>query len=137
MMHQPWILENGGKCNPLFQNYFSSVKQFVESEGCIPLESHVQELACFDHILVLKPLQHSHIPRDSFTDQSIKQALKEQLQLYIDSSIDFTNEEFLNLTVLLKKLANESASKVATDIMVLSNSLDYEKHYDLIGIAAL
>lgn len=121
----------------LFQNYFSSVKQLVESEGYIPLESHVQELACFNHILVLKPLQHSQMPRDSFTGQSIKQALKEQLKLCIDSSIDFTNKEFLSLTVLLKKLANVSASKVATDIMVLSNSLDYAKRRVLIGIAAL
>lgn len=76
---EPWILGNGINVTNLFTEYRQRIEQFVKSEGFIPLESHVQELAAFNHILILKPLQHSKMMRGVFTDENIKHIINEQV----------------------------------------------------------
>ncbi|ORE02358.1 hypothetical protein BCV72DRAFT_53925 [Rhizopus microsporus var. microsporus] len=136
---EPWILENGINVTNLFTEYRQHVKQFVESEGFIPLESHVQELAALNHILILKPLQHSKMMREVFTDEHIKHALNEQVRMSIGLSLDFTSEDLMRLNLILKQLTNHTQSiyRITIDILLFSNSLTYEKRRVLIGIALL
>lgn len=81
---EPWILENGINVTNLFNEYYQRIEQFVKSESLIPLETHVQELSALNHILVLKPLQHSKMMREMFTDENIKYIINEQVQMSIE-----------------------------------------------------
>lgn len=132
-------MENGINVTTLFTEYYKRVEQFVKTEGLIPIETHVQELSALNHILVLKPLQHSKMIREVFTDENIKYVTNEQLKTSMNSSLDFTSDELKQLNLVLKHLTNQTQSvhNIATKLMVFSNSLDYEKRRVIIGIAML
>ena len=132
-------MENGINVTSLFTEYYQRVEQFVKTEGLIPIEPHVQELSALNHILVLKPLQHSNMIREVFTDENIKYITNEQLKTSMNSSLDFTSDELTQLNLVLKHLINQTQSvhNIATNLMVFSNSLDYEKRRVIIGIAML
>ncbi|KAI7856631.1 hypothetical protein BDC45DRAFT_533595 [Circinella umbellata] len=136
---EPWIMENGINVTSLFTEYYQRVEQFVKTEGLIPIEPHVQELSALNHILVLKPLQHSNMIREVFTDENIEYITNEQLKTSMNSSLDFTSDELTQLNLVLKHLINQTQSvhNIATNLMVFSNSLDYEKRRVIIGIAML
>ncbi|KAI8330666.1 hypothetical protein EDC96DRAFT_528088 [Choanephora cucurbitarum] len=136
---EPWIMENGINVTSLFTEYYQRVEQFVKTEGLIPIETHVQELSALNHILVLKPLQHSKMIREVFTDENIKYITNEQVKTSMNSSLDFTSDELTQLNLVLKHLINQTQSvhNIATNLMVFSNSLDYEKRRVIIGIAML
>lgn len=88
-------MENGINVTNLFTEYRQRIEQFVNSEGLIPFETHVQELSALNHILILKPLQHSKMMRKVFTDENIKHIINEQAQMSIDLSFGFTSEELM------------------------------------------
>ncbi|KAG1626920.1 hypothetical protein G6F44_012313 [Rhizopus delemar] len=136
---EPWILENGINITNLFTEYRQRVEQFVKSEGFIPLESHVQELAALNHILIPKPLQYSKMMKEVFTDKHIKHILNEQVRMSIDLSFDFTSEELMQLNLILKHLINQAQSvcKITTDLLLFSSSLNYEKRRAIIDIVLL
>ncbi|KAI7874007.1 uncharacterized protein EV154DRAFT_527502 [Mucor mucedo] len=110
---EPWIMENGINVTTLFTEYYKRVEQFFKTEGLIPIEIHVQELSALNHILILKPLQHSKMIRKF--------------------------DELTQLNLILKRLINQTQSvhNIATNLRVFSNSLDYEKRRVIIGIAIL
>ncbi|CAO3657507.1 unnamed protein product [Mucor hiemalis] len=107
---EPWILENGINVTSLFTIYLEPVRQLIEMEGLIHIETHVQELSALNRVLVLKPLQHSEMIREVFTDENIKYITNEQLKTTMDSSLDFTSEELTQLNLVLKHLINQTQS---------------------------
>ncbi|KAI7887055.1 uncharacterized protein EV154DRAFT_573864 [Mucor mucedo] len=136
---EPWIMENGINVTTLFTEYYKRVEQFFKTEGLIAIEIHVQELSALNHILLLKPLQHSKMIRKVFTDENIKYITNEQLKTSMNSSLDFTSDELTQLNLVLKRLITQTQSvhNIATNLRVFSNSLDYEKRRVIIGIAML
>lgn len=134
-----WVLDSGENVTNLFITFFTKVKQFIENEGSLYMESHVQELSCLNHILVLKPLQHSDLMRETFSDDVLNKIYEEQLNKCMNSSLDFTSEEFLKLAMEIKKLNKPQGStvQIAAQIMIMAASLSYEKQRVLIGIAGL
>lgn len=135
----PWLLNNGVNVTDLFFEYFRSVKSLIHSKNQIAIETHVQELACLNHVLVLKPFQHTKMMRECFTDQVLNHILTEQAKKCIDQSIDFTEEEYITISNIIKMLSTpgESIYKLATDLMILANSLTYEKRRVIIGVSSL
>lgn len=74
----PWILNNGINTTELFSKYFNNVKKLIESKNLVAIETHVQDLACLNHTLVLNPNQHSKLRRENLGDDNLKLILYEQ-----------------------------------------------------------
>lgn len=102
------------------------------------IEIHAQKIACLNHILVLKPLQHSSVMLKAFSENTVKAIHQQQLNKCIDSAINFTMEEYVKIATEINKLNCLSNSLViATEVMKLAVSLSYEKQRVLLGIASL
>ena len=101
-------MENGINVTILFTEYCQRVEQFVKTEGLIPIETRIQELSALNHILVLKPLQHSKMMREVFTDENIKYITNEPVKTSMNSSLDFISDELTKLNLVLKHLINQT-----------------------------
>lgn len=104
------ILESGEDITKLFSDYFNMTKDIMGREKkMLCIETHAQEIACLNHILVLKPLQHSSVMLKAFSENTLEAIHQQQLNRCIDSAIDL---QWKSMPKLQQKSTSSTVSAI-------------------------
>lgn len=106
----------------MFNNYRDRVEKLLRCNGVIPIESHAQDLASLNNVLVLKSLQHSRIQRSVFTDKTMKIILNKHLSFLINDELMFNERELTEVNRILNDLTKKHPQSVYTKLMVFADA---------------
>ncbi|KAI9345750.1 hypothetical protein BD770DRAFT_396877 [Pilaira anomala] len=123
-------------CFRIFKN---EVKRIIQGNQTLKMEEHVQELLALNNILLLQPLQHSHLMRSVFTD-SLLAKVHDEFQKKIEfPDMKFTPTEFMSIVENIMNLDSgiTSVLSTTTGLLQIASKMPYEKQRVIVGLAML
>ncbi|KAI8070169.1 hypothetical protein BDF21DRAFT_425127 [Thamnidium elegans] len=103
------------------------------------MEEHVQEFLSLNNILLLQPLQYSHLMRSVFTD-SLLAKIHDEFQKKIEfPDMKFTSAEFMSIVENIMNLDSGITSVLSTTagLLQITSKMPYEKQRVIVGLAML
>ncbi|KAI8979864.1 hypothetical protein BDB01DRAFT_797711 [Pilobolus umbonatus] len=100
------------------------------------MEEHVQELLSLNNILLLQPLQYSHLMSSVFADSLLAKIHNEFAKKIEFSDMKFTPVEFMSIVENIDSGITSILSTTA-ELLQIASKMPYEKQRVIVGLAML
>ncbi|KAG1516319.1 hypothetical protein G6F53_002255 [Rhizopus delemar] len=122
-----------------FGNFKAKVKDILQADQTLQIETHIQELLSLNNILLLQPLQQSRLMRSIFTDSLLSKMHDDFLMKVGSHNLKFTSAEYMAIVENVMNLDSGIISTLSTTtkLLQLASSMPYEKQRVVTGLAIL